>query len=80
MDDLMFTAPAAAIANNNAPYLFRIGPVYGQLFNTGVDQNRFVYAEDTDYIWLPVIALFSGKPRMMMSFYSSCLLFLQDAA
>jgi len=50
MDDLMFTAPAASIANNNAPYLFRVGPVYGQLFNTC--QSRFVFAEDADYLWL----------------------------
>jgi len=50
MDDLMFTAPAASIANNNAPYLFRVGPVYGQLFNT--TQSRFVFAEDVDYLWL----------------------------
>ncbi|MEW5802406.1 MAG: hypothetical protein AB1847_09915 [bacterium] len=50
MDDLMFTAPAASIANNNAPYLFRIGPVYGQLFN--VNQTRYVFAEDIDLLWL----------------------------
>jgi len=50
MDNIMFTQPGASIANNNAPYLFRIGPAYGQLFNT--TQSRFVFAEDIDYLWL----------------------------
>jgi hypothetical protein len=50
MDDLMFTAPGASVANNSAPYLFRIGPVYGQLFN--VAQSRFIFAEDEDMLYL----------------------------
>jgi hypothetical protein len=44
LDDVIFTRPAASIANNDAPYLFHIGPVYGQLFN--VNQGRYVFASD----------------------------------
>jgi hypothetical protein len=46
LDDIMFTKAAKSIANNHVPYLFRIGPVYGQLFNT-MDM-RFIFAEDED--------------------------------
>jgi len=50
LDDIMFVNPGASIADNAAPYLFKIGPIYGQLFNTG--QTRFVFAEDVDDYWL----------------------------
>lgn len=48
LDDIMFTIPQLNIGNNSAPYLFKIGPIYGQLFN--VQQSRLIFAEDADNI------------------------------
>lgn len=45
-DDVIFTKPEKSILKNSAPHLFKIGPVYGQLYNT--DQARWIIAEDTD--------------------------------
>jgi hypothetical protein len=46
LDDIMFTKAAASIKNNHAPYLFRIGPIYAQLYNPS--DSRIIYAEDAD--------------------------------
>ncbi|MEW6380180.1 MAG: hypothetical protein AB1611_11315 [bacterium] len=46
MDDVMFTKPAKSVMNNEAPYLFRIGTIYAQLFNPA--DVRIIYAEDKD--------------------------------
>lgn len=66
LDDVMFTVPGADISNNNAPYLFRIGPVYGQLFLTG--QSRFIFAEDADNVWFMTDAAMLAKAQLDPAF------------
>ncbi len=45
-DNVMFTNPCKSILGNSAPHLFRIGPIYGQLWN--VMQTFWIMAEDDD--------------------------------
>ncbi|MCL6582110.1 MAG: hypothetical protein K6U11_00585 [bacterium] len=94
LDDIMFVNPGASIADNAAPYLFKIGPIYGQLFNTG--QTRFVFAEDVDDYWLlssqalkfkaatlPKVAEMLGKKGALNAVIAAAnndLPFVQDAA
>jgi hypothetical protein len=46
IDDIMFTQPAKSISGNGVPHLFRIGPIYGQLWIQG--QSFWIFAEDGD--------------------------------
>jgi hypothetical protein len=58
LDDIMFTIGANSLAQNHAPYLFRIGPVYATLFGESANcppgmlpstcTTRYVFAEDQD--------------------------------
>jgi hypothetical protein len=57
LDDIMFTIPASSLANNNPPYLFRVGPVYATLFGDqtcppgvlpSTCSQRLIFAEDPD--------------------------------
>ena len=45
-DDIILTKPEKSILKNSGPHLFKIGPVYGQLYN--IAQARWIMAEDTD--------------------------------
>ena len=46
LDDIMFTKPGVSNIDNAAPHLFKIGPMYGQMWN--VIKTFWVTAEDTD--------------------------------
>ncbi len=46
LDDIMFTQISASVANNRVPHLFKIGPIYGQMWNMA--QTFWIMAEDPD--------------------------------